>query len=56
MKRSELVKHLRHYGCELYREGEKHSVFITSAQRKAVLVDFLKEIERSVFQLINIPE
>ena len=27
MKRAFLVKHLKNYGCELLREGGKHSVF-----------------------------
>jgi mRNA interferase HicA len=25
MKRRELLEHLKHYGCELLREGAKHS-------------------------------
>jgi mRNA interferase HicA len=25
MKREELLRHLRHHGCELIREGAKHS-------------------------------
>lgn len=25
MKREELLRHLRHHGCELLREGVKHS-------------------------------
>ena len=25
MKRRELIEHLKHYGCELMREGAKHS-------------------------------
>ncbi len=25
MKRSELIRHLRAYGCELIREGKRHS-------------------------------
>ncbi len=26
MKRTDLLRHLRTYGCELYREGAKHSL------------------------------
>ena len=44
MKRSELIKHLRHHGCELHREGGKHSVFINPAQRKASTVPRHREI------------
>ena len=35
MKRIELIKHLKHHGCELLREGGKHSVFINPSQGKA---------------------
>lgn len=27
MKRERLIKHLRAHGCELLREGKKHSLF-----------------------------
>ncbi|MBL7162413.1 MAG: type II toxin-antitoxin system HicA family toxin [Anaerolineales bacterium] len=27
MKRHSLLKYLKHHGCELYREGSKHSIY-----------------------------
>lgn len=27
MKRGDLIRHLREHGCELWREGGKHSVY-----------------------------
>ncbi|MYC77271.1 type II toxin-antitoxin system HicA family toxin [Candidatus Poribacteria bacterium] len=27
MKRRDLIKHLRDYGCKLHREGGKHSIW-----------------------------
>jgi len=28
LKRSALIRHLRRHGCDLLREGSKHSVFV----------------------------
>jgi mRNA interferase HicA len=28
LKRSVLIRHLRRHGCDLLREGSKHSVFV----------------------------
>ena len=33
MKRTALLKHLKRHGCELFREGRKHSVFCNPALR-----------------------
>jgi mRNA interferase HicA len=27
MRRNALIKHLKRYGCELFREGAKHSIY-----------------------------
>ena len=34
MKRHALLKHLRQYGCELFREGANHSIYGTRRTRK----------------------
>jgi mRNA interferase HicA len=34
MKRLELVRYLQKHGCELLREGGKHTVFVNRAARK----------------------
>jgi predicted RNA binding protein YcfA (HicA-like mRNA interferase family) len=38
MKRSALIKHLKRHGCELLREGTRHSVFFNPANRRASTV------------------
>lgn len=34
MKRQALLNHLKQYGCELLREGSKHSVYWKPANRR----------------------
>ena len=35
MKRKRLIKHLRKNGCELLREGARHSIFVNRISQKA---------------------
>ena len=44
MKRADLVRHLEAPGCELLREGAKHSVYVNRAARKASVVPRHREI------------
>jgi mRNA interferase HicA len=44
LKRAELEKHLRAHGCQLYREGGKHSVWWNPANRKTPAVPRHREI------------
>lgn len=34
MKRRELIRHLENHGCELLREGAKHTVYVNRTARK----------------------
>jgi len=34
MKRIKLLKHLKTYGCEFYREGGRHTIFVNPANDK----------------------
>ncbi len=38
MKRAELVRHLTSQGCELFREGGRHSVYWNPSNRKTTAV------------------
>jgi predicted RNA binding protein YcfA (HicA-like mRNA interferase family) len=38
MKRSALIKHLKRQGCELLREGSRHTVFVNPANRRTSTV------------------
>ncbi len=44
MKRRQLLKHLRRHGCELLREGSRHSVFWNSGNHQTSTVPRHTEI------------
>ena len=44
MKRRDLIKHLKSHGCELLREGGKHSVFVNRAAQTATTIPRHKEL------------
>lgn len=45
MKRRALLKHLKAQGCELFREGSKHSVYWNPANGKTSTVPRHREIK-----------
>ncbi len=44
MKRRALLKHLRQHGCELLREGSRHSIYWNPACRRTTSVPRHREI------------
>ena len=44
MKRDDLLRHLRQFGCVLLREGGKHSVFVNRAAQKSTAIPRHREI------------
>jgi len=44
MKRAELVRHLTSHGCELFREGGRHSIYWNPSNRKTTAVPRHSEI------------
>jgi hypothetical protein len=44
MKRRELIQHLERHGCELLREGAKHTVLVNRQARKSSAVPRHTEI------------
>jgi mRNA interferase HicA len=44
MKRTDLLRHLARNGCELLREGKKHSVFVNRKKRRSSSVPRHTEI------------
>ena len=44
MKRKDLVRHLERHGCELFREGGRHTVFVNRSARKTSVVPRHREI------------
>ncbi|RRR65779.1 MAG: addiction module toxin, HicA family [Candidatus Viridilinea halotolerans] len=45
MKRTDLVRHLPAHGCELYREGSKHSLYRNLATNRVAAVPRHTEIK-----------
>jgi len=60
MKRRDLVKHLEAHGCELLRQGGRHSVFVNRAAGRSSAVPRHKEINdvlaRKICRDLQIPE
>jgi predicted RNA binding protein YcfA (HicA-like mRNA interferase family) len=60
LKRRDLVRHLRAYGCELLREGGRHSVFVNRRARKASTVPRHREINehlaRKICRDLEVPD
>jgi mRNA interferase HicA len=44
LKRRDLLKHVRAYGCDLHREGAKHSVYVNRELGKVSSIPRHKEI------------
>jgi mRNA interferase HicA len=59
MKRRALLSHLRQHGCELLREGQRHSVFWNPANQKTSAVPRHTEISdilaRKICRDLGIP-
>jgi predicted RNA binding protein YcfA (HicA-like mRNA interferase family) len=60
MKRRDLVRHLESHGCELLREGSRHSVFVNRRKGKASSVPRHSEVNdftaRGICRDLDIPE
>ena len=44
MKRIDLIRHLEQHGCELFREGNNHTVYVNRRSRKSSSVPRHREI------------
>ncbi|MGH8477378.1 MAG: type II toxin-antitoxin system HicA family toxin [Methylococcales bacterium] len=45
MKRRELIQHLNSHGCEFFREGGKHTVYVNRATGKSTTIPRHREID-----------
>ncbi len=52
MKRSKLIKHLRDAGCELVREGGRHSIYRNTINRQTAPVPRHSEIDARLVLII----
>jgi predicted RNA binding protein YcfA (HicA-like mRNA interferase family) len=60
MKRQELVRHLLANGCELLREGSRHSVFVNRQTRRSTAIPRHREINdflaKKICRDLQVPE
>lgn len=60
MKRRELIRHLQSNGCQLLREGAKHSIYFEPTSQKTASVPRHTEIAdllaRKICRDLGIPE
>ena len=60
MKRRALLRHLEQHGCELLREGARHSVVVNRSQRRTSTVPRHAEIDdnlaRKICRDLGVPE
>jgi mRNA interferase HicA len=52
VKRADLIRHLEEQGCELLREGSRHSVLVNRSSGKATTVPRHREINDFLAQKI----
>ncbi len=52
MKRKDLVRHLEKNGCELLREGGKHTVYVNRMGKKVSTVPRHREIDENLAKRI----
>ncbi len=52
MKRRQLVRHLGQHGCQLFREGGKHSVYFNPANNKTSTMPRHSEVSERIARKI----
>ena len=57
MKRADLVRHLGRHGCELLREGGRHSIYWNPANRKTSAVprhaEIIEPVQKAVVSIYS---
>jgi mRNA interferase HicA len=60
MKRIDLVRHLERHGCEFFREGSNHTVYVNRAAQRSSSVPRHREINdflaRKICRDLQVPE
>jgi hypothetical protein len=60
MKRIDLIRHLEAHGCEFFREGRKHTVYVNRTTRTSSSVPRHREINgflaRKICRDLQVPE
>ena len=59
MKRRQLLRHLKKHGCELFREGSRHSIYWNPETRETSTVprhtEILDALARKICKDLGIP-
>jgi len=60
MKRKALIRHLESYGCEFFREGKKHTVYVNRAAHCSSTVPRHNEVNdnlaRKICRDLKVPD
>jgi len=60
MKRHELIRHLTAHGCQLLREGARHSLYFNPLNRKTSTLprhsEIANKLARKICRDLDIPE
>ncbi len=60
MKRRDLIAHLERHGCELFREGSAHSIYVNRAVRAVSAIPRHREINellvRKICRDLQVPD
>ena len=60
MKRIDLIRHLEQHGCEFFREGRQHTVYVNRAAQRSSSVPRHREINdflaRKICRDLQVPE
>ena len=60
MKRRDLIQHLEHHGCEFFREGGRHTVYVNRAVGKSTTIPRHREINeylaRRICKDLDLPQ
>jgi len=60
MKRRDLIRHLEAHGCELLREGGRHTLYANRAEQKTSAVPRHQEVKttiaRKICRDLGVPE
>lgn len=59
MKRHAVIRHLEEHGCELFREGKKHTLYWKPSNKKTTSVprhtEIVNELVRKICKDVDIP-
>ena len=60
MKRGDLLRHLRHHGCFLKREGASHSLWLSPTNGKGEAIprhtEISNKLARKIRRCLGVPE